>query len=316
MATSGSVDFSVTRDNIIKAAFQKIGIVGEGAAPTSDQYTEGALLLNAIVKSWNASLGMPLWAMKTGYILPVSGTNTASLGPSGGHATLSYVTTTLNADHIATDTALTVTAITGISASDNLGIELDDGDIDWTTVNGSPSGTTVTATTGLTSAASSGNRVYTYTTKIARPLRIIKAFTRNSADNVDTPINMITSNAYLELSSKTTESYPVQLWYDPQLTDGIASFWPRFVDGTKVIVIHFHRPLEDFDATGETPDFPQEYYLPLIYELAVSLAPQYSVPMDTWKILRMEAEKWLDRIGNNDYEEGSIQFVPDLTRYV
>lgn len=316
MATSGSVDFSVTRDNIIKAAFQKLGIVGEGLAPTSDQYTEGSLLLNAIVKSWNASLGMPLWAMKTGYILPVSSTNTVNLGPTGGHATLSYVTTTLDADHIATDTALTVASITGISASDYLGIELDDGDIDWTTVNGAPSGTTVTATTGLTSAASSGNRVYAYTTKITRPLRIIKAFSRLVSDTVDTPVEMITSNAYLELSSKTSESYPTQMWYDPQLVNGIASFWPRFSDGTKIIVIHFHRPLEDFDATGDTPDFPQEYYLPLIYELAVNLAPQYNTPVDQWKILATEAKKWLNMVSNNDYEEGSIQFVPDLNRYV
>ena len=309
------MDFSLTRDNIVKAAFQKIGIVGEGLAPSSDQYTEGSLLLNAIVKSWNASLGMPLWAMKVGYILPVSGTSSVSLGPSGGHATLAYVSTTLNAAHIATDTALTVASITGISASDNLGIELDNGEIDWTTVNGAPSGTTVTATTGLTTAASSGNRVYTYTTKLARPLRIIKAFTRVQSDTTDTPVEMITSNSYLELSSKTTESWPTQMWYDPQLAQGVASFWPRFVDGKRIIVIHFHRPLEDFDATGDNPDFPQEYYLPLIYELAVNLAPQYAVPMGQWKILAAEAKKWLDMVGNNDYEEGSIQFVPGLGNY-
>ena len=315
MATSASVDFSLTRDNIIKMAYQKIGIVGEGGTPTSDQYTEGALMLNAITKSWNASLGMPLWALELGYILPIHDTNLITLGPSGGHATLSYTSTTLTADSAATDTTLTVSSITGISASDQIGIELDNGNIDWTTVNGAPSGTTVTITTGVTTPASSGNRVYAYTTKITRPLRILGAYTRDVASNNDVQMEVITSNAYHGLSSKTTESYPLQLHYEPTIDRGNCYIWPRFSNGDRVIVIHFHRPIEDFDASGDTPDFPQEWYLPLVYELACTVAPNYNTTVRERQLLRQEAKMWLDRVSSNDYEEGSIQFVPDLYRW-
>src|SRR3990167_9718369 len=159
MASSGSYDLSITRDDIITAALQLAGIIGEGETGTSAQISEAALLLNMIVKLREAD-GMPLWALKRGYILPFTGTSSIN---NDSHVVTAYDTTTLSADSIASDTTLTVTSITGFSNADQIGIELDDGSVDWTTINGAPSGTTITITTGVTTAASSGNRIYGYT---------------------------------------------------------------------------------------------------------------------------------------------------------
>lgn len=63
MPTSGSTDFSVTRDDIIKRALRLLGVVAQGELPTADQTTEAALALNGLVKAWQAE-GMPLWAIK------------------------------------------------------------------------------------------------------------------------------------------------------------------------------------------------------------------------------------------------------------
>jgi len=167
-----------------------VGAIGDGDTPTTNQYTDGAFYLNMIMKSWHND-GMPLWALKEGYILPVSSTNTVTLGPSGGHATLSYTHTTIGADEATGQTALTVASITGITNGDYLGIELDDGTIQWTTVNGVPSGTTVTATASLTDDASEGNHVYAYTTKIQRPLKILEAALFNSTDSTERQIEVI-----------------------------------------------------------------------------------------------------------------------------
>jgi hypothetical protein len=56
MATSGSIDFAVTRDNIIEDALSEIGIFREGADITSSEYTStvtyAARVLNRMVKSW------------------------------------------------------------------------------------------------------------------------------------------------------------------------------------------------------------------------------------------------------------------------
>ena len=143
MAQSGSYDATVTRDNLIADAHLYIGAIGEGESPSANQVTEAARLLNMIVKL-RAADGMPAWALRRGYILPFTGASSIN---TDSHVVTAYDTTTLSANAAAAATALTVTSITGFSASDQLGIELDDGSVDWTTVSGAPSGTTITAAT-------------------------------------------------------------------------------------------------------------------------------------------------------------------------
>jgi len=70
MSTSGSTDFSVNRDDIIKRALRLIGALAQGETPTSDQTAEAAVALNSLVKAWQAD-GMPLWALKK-YSVPLT----------------------------------------------------------------------------------------------------------------------------------------------------------------------------------------------------------------------------------------------------
>jgi len=72
MSTSGSTDFSVTRDDIIKRALRLLGVLAQGETPTTDQVTEAASALNGLVKAWQAD-GMPLWAIKS-YNVPLTAT--------------------------------------------------------------------------------------------------------------------------------------------------------------------------------------------------------------------------------------------------
>jgi hypothetical protein len=43
--------------------------------------------------------------------------------------------------------------VTGVATTYNIGVQLDDGTFQWTTVNGAPSGSTVTLTAVLTDSA-------------------------------------------------------------------------------------------------------------------------------------------------------------------
>jgi len=72
MPTSGTTDFSVTRDDIIKRALRILGVVAQGETPTTDQVTEASYALNTLVKAWQAD-GMPLWAIKEQTIPLVAG---------------------------------------------------------------------------------------------------------------------------------------------------------------------------------------------------------------------------------------------------
>lgn len=79
MPTSGSTDFSVTRDDIIKRALRLIGVLAQGETPTTDQTTEAALALNGLVKAWQVD-GMPLWAIKTYNVSLTNGTSSYRIG--------------------------------------------------------------------------------------------------------------------------------------------------------------------------------------------------------------------------------------------
>ena len=318
MASSGSYNFAVTRDDLITAAYQYVGIVGEGQTGSSSQVTEAALLLNMIVKLREAD-GMPLWALKRGYILPFTGTSSIN---TDSHVVTAYDTTTLSADSAASDTTLTVTSITGFSNADQIGIELDYGSVDWTTINGAPSGTTITITTGVTTSASSGNRVYGYTAssqRVEKPLRVLQADVLDVASGTSHTIRCDLSwDEYFALSSRTAEGTVNQLFYklapsaDTALeTNGTFFVFPRFADGDSVIEFTYHRPFMDFDASTDNPDFPQAFYLPLMLELAALLGAKGGVSIEERRELRKEAVYYLEQALSTVAPEGSLFLQPN-----
>ncbi len=54
MATSGSVDFSMTARDIVTKALQKAFVIGEGEAPTAGEAASALLSLNMMLKTWSA----------------------------------------------------------------------------------------------------------------------------------------------------------------------------------------------------------------------------------------------------------------------
>lgn len=317
MAQSGSYDFSVSRDNLIESALRRIGKLGEGESASSNALTEGARLLNMIVK-FRATDGMPAWALRRGYVLPFSGASSIN---TNSHVVTNYDTTTLSADSAASDTTLTVTSITGFSNADQIGIELDDGSIDWTTINGVPSGTTITITTGVTSAASSGNRIYGYTAsseRVQKPLRIIIANTLQVTDSFRNEIDVFSRDDYYDLGNPTAEGVPNSIYYtiEPSSltaleTNGQIFVYPRFSNGKYIIEFTYHRPFQDFDASGDEPDFPQAFYLPLMLELAAHMGPEAGVPPQERAALLKEALTYWELALATIQEEGSYRIVPD-----
>lgn len=312
MTTSGSIDFSVSRDQLIESALKHISALGDGESPSATQLSEAAVLLNMLAKAKMVD-GMPLWAMKTGYILPQTGVNAIDIGATGDHVTASYTQTTTSAAAASGASTIAVTSATGFADTYYIGIELSDNTMQWTTINGAPSGTTITLTDVLTGAVDSGAQVYVYQTKLMRPLRIVEAYRLNTVASTRAPINIRPHKDFYSLGDWTSASEPNQIYYDPQLGDGVAHIHPRFSTGTYIIEIRFHRPFEDFDAASDTPDFPQEYQLPLMLSLAWLLAPKNGVSLDERKILLAEAISMWDIALSNGGEEGSLMLQPDTT---
>lgn len=311
MTTSGSVDFALTRDNIINSAALENGDVAEGETLSPERAAEYQLRLNSWVKSLMAG-GAKLWAMKQATLFLTAGTATYSLGSTGTHCTNNYVQTTLSTDEATSSTSIGLTAYAGMSANDNIGIVLDDGTIHWTTISGAP-GSTTTIATGLASAATAGNVVFTYTTKINRPQRIDTdaAYWRSPATK-DTPIVMCSRAEYAQLANKTASGKIVQAFYDPQLVLGRLSVWPTPDSASDVLQFWYERVLEDFDSALNTPDFAIEWGEALILGLAHKMARSAGLSIAERQDLANQAENSIAIAWGYDRENTPIFFQPDI----
>ncbi len=81
MTISGSYNFELNRDAVIKGALRKLGVISQGQTPDTNQYTDSAEALNVLCKSWQSD-GLPLWAIKTVNFTPVDGTTSYTVGTS------------------------------------------------------------------------------------------------------------------------------------------------------------------------------------------------------------------------------------------
>lgn len=79
ISTSGSTNWSHSRDTLITRSLRIVGGIGQGETPTATQITEAAIALNDLTKAWGAD-GMPLWALKPYTITLVAGTGTYDIG--------------------------------------------------------------------------------------------------------------------------------------------------------------------------------------------------------------------------------------------
>lgn len=311
MTTSGSVDFSISRDDIIYAALRLNRSIGADETPSDWHISQSAFFLNMIVKQWQgrADFGANLktWSRKTAYLFLQQGQSVYSLGPSGDNWASSYSTTTLSASKNASATSVTLTSAIGANA-DNIGIQLADGSIGWTTISSGGGTTSLTLPANTLGAASSGARVFTYTSKARRPLKLLTAVLRNT-DTKDTPLPVDYSREdYEALGDKTADGTPTWIAYEATLTNGTLYIDCEPENTTNVVRIVFLGAMEDFDATADTPDYPQEWYKPLVGQLSMDTAPIFGVPVTVeMKLFRDEG---LGIAQNTEPETSELFFEP------
>jgi hypothetical protein len=337
MASSGTVTFRTNRDAIIESALRLCnGIDPENsAAITSTQTTNAAQALNLLVKGWQAE-GIQVWERKYGVIFPQKSQGIfvlGSPGPAGDHACLSnpmgsgFVQTTLTSDAASGASTIVVDSTSGLSTvgitatsitnAYTIGVELDSGTVQWTTVNGAPSGTTVTLTATLTGAASDGNNVFCYQTKLTRPLRILDAFVQRldgdatgypTSGGSKSPIRLISKQQYNRFGSVTSGT-PTQLVYDPQVNTGYVSVFPKFDAADKLLYIEFSKAIEDFSASSDDHDMPQEWGEAIKYNLAWRIAPEYSVPKAKYDQIKELAILTFSRVNSWDQDASQSLFL-------
>lgn len=307
MTVSGTVNFNLTRDEIIKDAFYYLNAYTPADTIPAHDIVYAANQLNKMVKAWEAK-SIHLWTKTEATLFLALNQAAYTLTPTGANATESYVSTTIGADEAAGQTTLTLTSTSGMTANDYIGIVLDSGDFQWTTISSITNATTLVVASALTGAASSGNAVYAYTTKINRPLQIYSA-RRNSSIDQDTPLWPYTYKEYFDLPNKTSPGIPTSFTYNPQRDTGILYIWPVPSEVSDKIKFTFARPLQDFDIASNTPDFPQEWLEVLSMQLAVRLSPRFG-KRNSITAFKNDADMALQDLLSWDNEDASIYIQP------
>lgn len=313
MAISNSYNFNMNRNEIVKAALRKLNAIDQFEEPTEAEVRDSAQALNLLIKSWQ-SQGLHLWKYEEITIFLENDKILYSLSPAGDHAafTSDVVQTSTTAAASSGASNITVDSIVGLASGDYIGIILSDGSSQWTTINGAPAGSTVTLTDVLIGDVDSGAVVYSYTTRIQKPMRIVDARRRNS-QTTTVPVQIIAREKYFDLPNKESTGLVSQLHYNPKISSGNLYIWPSPSDLTFTLRCSVEYPIADFDTAVDDPDFPSEWLRPLIFNLAVDLAPEFgNIAGNELQQLKALADEYKQDALDYDMEYTEVQFAPVL----
>lgn len=314
MATSGSVDFSRTRNEIIQHAYNLLGVYGIGRTVSNEDMSLASNALNMQIKSWQAQ-GIHIWAQEEAVLFLQDETGTYTLGNSSSYITSEddAVVTELTADAATSATTLYVDSTSGMAVSDIVGIVLDDDTTHWTTVATVASSTSITIASGLASAASDNNNVYAFTSRINKPLRIhsIRRVSGVGTSQTEVPMVALSHEDFHNLPTKKSVGVPSHYYYNPDLSTGKLKIWPLPNDPELRLHITYERMLEDVDSANDEVDFPVEWLEVMAYQLAVRLAPAFGRE-DKLDALASMASIMLKQKLDWDTEITSMTIMPDI----
>lgn len=293
MALSGTYTLAVNRDEIIREAMFNIGSLYESEVPSSAEISDCSRKLSMMVKQWQArqdfAPGLKMWNRLRGELYLNSTTGQYQLGSSAMGWGTTHNQNTTSATALASTSTVVLTAATGITSGDKVGICLDSGALFWTTAT--LAGVTLTLASPLPSQATAGAYVFNYTTTQIRPELIETAVLRDIDFN-DIPLNVMTLQDYEFLPTKTAVTNimdPQAIYYEYGVN--ASSYGSLFTDAgaaadvTKHIHTVFLSPAMDITNASDNPCFPQSWFLALSWGLAKQICPMFN---KQWSPLQQE----------------------------
>lgn len=161
---------------------------------------------------------------------------------------------------------------------------------------------TVTAATSYLIGASQ-------TLNTVRPLAIKAAFFR--IGTIDYDLEIITDEEYESISLKTlTTNFPRYLTYDNANPYGTIRLYPQ---GAGALHLLSEKPVTDIAAVSTTVNFPAGWNRAIRYNLAIDMAPEYSVEPSS-AVVAMAKESKMD-IMLSIAKVRPIKFKPTLIGY-
>jgi len=312
MTRSGSTDFNLNQSGIIRGAIRIVegmgGKLSGGRKDATNELKDASEALNMMLKQWQAE-GVGLWLNKELSVFFAYRDGRYSLGTD--HASEAVVETEISTAVTSGNSTLGVDSTSGMTNDDILGVELDDGTLQWTTISDVTDSDTLVLGDNLTDGAAADNNVYTYTTLSGRPLDISEARLYRDG-GTDTPLNILTRQEWMDISTKETNGVPTCVYYDPQLDSSILHVWPRPNSVSNYIKLSARMPIQDFDKAGDDPDFPQECFRAVKFNLAIDISYEYiDIDSKRFGAVERKAAMLFNSLTMYDAEYGSVILQPD-----
>jgi hypothetical protein len=107
---------------------------------------------------------------------------------------------------------------------------------------------------------------------------------------------------------------PVNYYFAPYPQGGSVYIWPLAADAgtiaTKTIQVVYQKEFDGFFDAAETPEWPSYWMQPIIYLLAVALAPEVGFGIQDRQALAAEAKAYKDMASGYGDEDGSFYMQP------
>jgi len=315
-ASSGASSLVVDSVTNATDTFDRDGIVTSTTPAASGSITLSGTLVNNSIATLPSQREILIYSDGNDSGVSFAVTGTDNFGESVSETITGPNTTTV----YSTETYRKISSITISGAGtgnieigcvgNHVGIELDDGTLQWTWI-GAALSTTLTLVDSLTDDVAVDNHVYIYEDKLQRPLEISDTRVCLS-DGTDRPIDLATRNEYNMLSDKTTRGTINTVYFDLQRDNAKMFVWQNCDDVQEYLKFTARIPIEDFDATTNEPDLPQDALLALAWNLATIVAPKFGiVPTSTFELKALEL---FEELKNSNREFGSIYIVPNKRR--
>lgn len=324
MTTSNSFDYSLTAADIIRSAYEDLGVIAPGETVGTNDRTMALTRLNMLVKQLQGDPDISPWlkilSRRRITLALAKGEQTYLIGPSStdSRASTQMGRTTLTASYAAGNTVLAIASNTDTTTypgttvtmtnGDIIGIQLSDGTIQWTTISGTPT-TTVTIANSLTSATASGKYVWWFTSRAQRFTTLESAVLRE-AGGTDSALNVYRDVREYEqgVADKFADGDPTAILVEPLRLNTRVTLNSQPTNVAKQIIFTALYPAEDYDATTDDIAFPQECFLFLSWELAFLLSASYGRWTPEMEKNRATA---LTRARSMNPEVSSLYFQPN-----
>jgi hypothetical protein len=267
ISLSGNSNWTRTMSKIIKRALQISGAIGEDGEPNANQTAIASDILNGFVKWLQVVHKVKIWKLVWDY--KKFSAPSEVTGP---------------------DSNIYTCILSHVSSSASKPVTGDDWTSYWIL-----KGTTGGVWADSTAYSSSGDFV-----DGTDLIGVEEAFLRRKSStgpHSDSPIEIIGNSEYASLADKTSFGDPIRLFFNQMLTSPTIFVYP-LVEDTDDLVIHYQKMMriEDFDAAGNTPDFPVHWIDPLTMKLAHRLSIEYKAPISEQRELKKEATELINGV--------------------